>query len=89
MMKSHEALGGFEAFCVALARELQVPVEKVRSCDRLVDDLELDEFGLAKVLFNVEQWNPSFSLPEQLDVLDMTLQDLHYFFCVMTAGHVE
>ena len=77
----------FETFCVALANELQVPVEKVRSCGRMVEDLELDEFGLARVLFNVERWNPWFALPDQLDVFDLTLLDLHYFFCIMTEGH--
>lgn len=34
--------------------------------------------------------NPYFQLPEQIDVEDVTLPDLHHhYYCVMDEGHVE
>lgn len=61
----------------------------LRLGDRLLGDLRLDELSLVRVLQAVLDLNPYFALPDQMDVEDVTVGDLHHFCCVMGPGHIE
>jgi hypothetical protein len=78
----------FEEFCALLSVSVGMPVELLKNCDRMVADLGLDELSLASMLWTVETLNPYFYLNEQIDILDMTLRDLHHFYTVMSEGHM-
>jgi hypothetical protein len=52
-----------------------------------VADLELDEIEMAEMTETLSRWNPYFQLPDQMDVEDIRLRDLHHFVCNMTEGH--
>ena len=79
----------FEEFCIELSASAGIPLERLTNCDRLVSDLQLDELSLASILWTVETLNPHFQLNEQIDIEDMTLQDLFHFYSVMSEGHRE
>jgi hypothetical protein len=79
----------FEELRVLLGPVLGVPPERLRPTDRLVEDVALDELSLAQLVLAIQDVNPHFDLPGQLDVRDITMADLHHFCCVMGPGHVE
>lgn len=68
---------------------LGIPPERLRPTDRLTVDVDLDELSLARLVMAIQDVNPHFDLPSQLDVRDVTLADLHHFASVMSAGHAE
>jgi hypothetical protein len=59
---------GFEDFCRALSLELGIPEGRLRSCDRLVADLDLDELKMAEMVGTLSQWNPYFQMPDQMEI---------------------
>jgi hypothetical protein len=79
----------YDDFCAEVAGGLGLPVEQVRSSGPILVDLSLDELSLAELLFVVEGLNPHFRLPEQMELEDVTMADVHHFYCVMTSGHDE
>lgn len=79
----------FEELAARLAPVVGVPPERLHPTDRLVHDVELDELSMAQLVLAIQDVNPYFDLPPQLDVAEITLADLHHFCCVMSAGHAE
>ena len=77
----------FEGFCAAIATAIDLPAERVLSCSTAVLDLGLDELSFASLVLAVEELNPDFRLPDQADIQELTLQDIHHFYSVMTSGH--
>lgn len=68
---------------------LGIPPERLRPTHHLIVDVDLDELSLSRLVMAIQETNPHFDLPSQLDVRDVTLADLHHFACVMGAGHAE
>jgi hypothetical protein len=79
----------FGELAALLGPVLGVPPERLHPTDRLMHDVELDELSMAQLVVAIQDVNPYFDLPRQLDVADITLADLHHFCCVMSAGHAE
>lgn len=77
---------GILAFCELIANT--VGYVDARPTDRLVADLSVGPLSMAAIVLTIEQLNPYFSLPDQIDVADLTIEDLHYFCCTMTEGHL-
>jgi hypothetical protein len=48
-----------------------------------------DEVALFDIVAAVEGINPSFRVPDQLDLRDATLDDLYHFCSVMRREHLE
>lgn len=78
-----------DELCSVIGEAIDLPADRVRSCGALVAGLGLDELSLAAVILAVERLNPWFQLPDQVDVHEVTVADLHHFACVMSPGHAE
>lgn len=55
-----------DTFCQLVAETLQRA--SVKAGDRLVADLKVDELSMAAVISAIEDVNPYFRVPEQLDI---------------------
>jgi hypothetical protein len=75
-------------FCRQIAPAVHLPPHRLEACDRLVDELGLDELSWAGLIAAVESLNPYFSLPDQVEPTDVTLDDLYHFYRTMDAGHL-
>jgi hypothetical protein len=55
----------------------------------IVDDLALDEISMASLILGVQELNPYFIIPRQMDVADLTVDDLYHYYSTMTEHHVD
>lgn len=76
-------------FLEAMAEVLRRPVEELGGGIRPLGELELDEVDLFRMASRIEQVNPYFRMPDQLDLEDSTVDDWHHFACIIGHGHVE
>lgn len=67
----------------ALGRDLG----SCRASTRFVAELRLDELEVCDAVAAMEAINPSFFLPHDADVMELTLGDLHFYCQSMTRDH--
>jgi hypothetical protein len=80
----------YEDFRRMLAERLRIDLERLRSpSTRLVTDLGLDELSLAVCFAVAGDVNPWFRLPEQFDIIDVTLLDLFHLCANLSSDHME
>lgn len=80
------ALEDFAPFRAHVAGVLGLDEEGLDGSTRLLDDLRLDDVSLFLVVTSLQMLNPHFVIPEQMDMSDVTLADLHWFFLTMRDG---
>ncbi len=54
-----------------------------------LSDVAVDEVALFELVLLLQEINPYFRLPDQVDPLSLTIDDLLHFVRVMGAGHAE
>jgi hypothetical protein len=79
----------FEEFGTLVASVLGVAPDRLRPTDCLVRDVDVDEVSLSQLVLAIQDVNPYFALPDQVEVHDVSLADLYHFCCVMDVGHHE
>jgi hypothetical protein len=79
----------FDEFVALVAPALGVAPEELAPHRRLRVDIPLDELSLSQLVLTIQDMNVHFDLPEQLDLEDVTVADLHHFCTVMGPGHRE
>lgn len=65
-------------FIDRLRLELDLP-DVVLAHDSLVDDLELDSLELFRLAVVIDELAPGWSIPEQLDAEDLTVETVHHY----------
>lgn len=78
----------FRDFCKHLAS--QVNNTRLANADptQMLADLLADEVSLYVALTVVQLLNPSFHIPAQVLVDELTLRDVHHFYSVMGEEHL-
>lgn len=79
----------YEDFCLVLSTALSVPVDQVAAAGNVISDLRLDEVSLVRLLLKVQELNPWFRLPDQMDIGDVGLSDVYHYYCTMDRQHVQ
>ena len=79
----------FDEFCHELAAALDVTPDRLETSRSVVADLQLDELSLVTLVLTVQDMNPYFDIPDQMDVNDLSILDLYHFYDVMWHGHIE
>lgn len=75
-------------FCAEVARLLGAEPTEVGPDARLRRDLRVGEIALFYLVTRLQMENPSVHLPEQMDVHDLTVRDLHHLLVSLTADHL-
>jgi hypothetical protein len=78
----------YDEFCRERAATLGLPAERLVPCGPLIEGLGLDELSLAAFLAAVEDLNPWFRIPDQVDGHDATVADVHHYYATLSRGHV-
>jgi len=79
----------FDEFVALVAPALGVAPGDLGPHRRLGADIPVDELSLSQLVLAIQELNSYFDLPDQLDLEDVTVADLHHFCTVMGPGHQE
>lgn len=79
----------FEEFVDVVVDLVGAPSDRgtLRASDRVLADLGFDEIAMARLVFGLQALNPSFEVPDQVDLRDLCLGDLHHFATTQTEDH--
>jgi hypothetical protein len=77
----------FADFKVHVAEALDISPARLEGSSRPAASLGPDELSWMGLILAILELNPSFHIPEQADIHDLTLADLHHLCSTMTPDH--
>lgn len=80
-------IGDFGRFQDYSAELLGCRPDDLQGSARLLADLQMNDFSLFALVTGLQEVNPYFWIPEQMELEDITFGDLYSFFRTMGPDH--